>query len=263
MEKQTREPAVAGLFYPDDADVLTSELDSFLDTVNSERPAPKAMIVPHAGYVYSGVVAAGAYVRLKNIQHRIERVVLLGPAHRVAFHGLAGPANQHFRTPLGTVTIDTDAVNELATRFAQVTVDDRPHADEHSLEVHLPFLQKLLGEFKLLPLVVGRATVAEVADVVRACWGGPETLVVISSDLSHFHDYASAKQRDHKTSDSILSLQGDHIGPEDACGYLPVRGLLTVAREKGLEAEVIDQRNSGDTAGSKDRVVGYGAYAFD
>lgn len=263
MDKLTREPAVAGLFYPEDTEVLIRQLDAYLDAVDSEHTPPKAMIVPHAGYIYSGAVAASAYARLNNVNQQIERVILLGPAHRVAFHGLAAPANQEFRTPLGTVPIDTDTLGDLVSRYPQIVIDDRPHAEEHSLEVHLPFLQKLLGDFKLLPLLAGHANVNDVADVLRACWGGPETLVVISSDLSHFHDYLTAMKRDSETSASILALQGENIGPEDACGYLPVRGLLTVAKEKGLDAELIDQRNSGDTAGSKNRVVGYGAYAFD
>lgn len=263
MEKLIREPAVAGLFYPDDVSTLKQQLDSCLTAEMSEKSPPKAIIVPHAGYVYSGRVAASAYARLKQLNHRIERVVMLGPAHRVAFQGLAVPANHYFRTPLGVVEIDFEAVNRLACRYTQVVIDDLPHASEHSLEVQLPFLQTVLGEFKLLPFVVGRATVNEVAEVISDCWGGEETLIIVSSDLSHFHDYPTAVKRDSLTSTAIVTLQGNGLGPEDACGYLPVRGLLVTAREKGLTGELIQQTNSGDTAGTKDRVVGYGAYGFN
>ena len=200
MEKLTREPAVAGSFYPAQAAELIRQLDTYLQVSDTESPSPKAMIAPHAGYIYSGPVAATVYARLKNIKQKIERVVLLGPAHRVAFYGLALPANRFFKTPLGVVPIDLDLVNELDVAFPQVVIDDRPHAEEHSLEVHLPFLQRMLGDFKLLPLVAGRATVAEVAEVIRACWGGPETLIVISSDLSHFHNYITAVELDTNTS---------------------------------------------------------------
>ena len=263
MEKYTREPAVAGSFYPAEAAELVRQLDTYLKVSASKDPPPKAMIAPHAGYIYSGPIAASVYVRLRNIKQKIERVILLGPAHRVAFYGLAVPANRFFKTPLGKVSVDLELVSELDSNFSQVVIDDRPHAEEHSLEVHLPFLQRVLGDFKLLPLVVGRATVTDVADVIRACWGGPETLIVISSDLSHFHDYVTAVELDSTTSRAILDMRGDAIGPEEACGYLPVRGLLSIAKEKGLNPEMVEQKNSGDTAGSRDRVVGYGAYAFN
>ena len=263
MESRTRKAAVAGMFYPASPATLSSQLDAYLKAAECKEPSPKAMIVPHAGTIYSGPIAASAYALLKNNHQNIERVIMLGPAHRVGFRGLAAPSNQYFETPLGRIEIDVEAVKIIAEKFPQVIVDDRPHAEEHSLEVQLPFLQKTLGSFKLLPLVVGQATAEEVAEVIRECWGGPETLIVISSDLSHFHDYATAIKRDTETSAAIETLRGEDIGPEDACGFLPVRGLLKIAEEKNLKVETIDQRNSGDTAGDKSRVVGYGAYIFN
>jgi len=263
MENRIRQAAVAGLFYPADPTALSSQIDAFLNAAECKESSPKAMIVPHAGTIYSGPVAASAYAQLKNIGHKIKRVILLGPAHRVGFRGLAAPSHQYFETPLGQIEIDLEAVKKITEKFPQVILDDRPHAEEHSLEVQLPFLQKTLGNFKLLPLVVGQATADEVAEVIREYWGGPETLVVISSDLSHFHDYATAIKRDTETSAAIETLHGETIGPEDACGFLPVRGLLKIAEEKNLKVETIDQRNSGDTAGDKNRVVGYGAYLFN
>lgn len=262
MDNIVREPAVSGLFYPADVAILSREIDQYLQEAESTGPAPKAMIVPHAGYIYSGPVAATAYARLINDREKIKRVILLGPAHRVGFRGLAGPLSHSFRTPLGAVQIDIEQLKQISTQFPQVIQNDRPHVEEHSLEVHLPFLQRILGDFKLVPLVVGQATADEVAEVLEALWNGPETLIVISSDLSHFHDYTTARELDSNTSAAIESLHGEDIGPEDACGFLPVRGLLKVASRKGMKARTIDQRNSGDTAGSKDRVVGYGAYTF-
>jgi AmmeMemoRadiSam system protein B len=259
----TRSPAVAGLFYPDNPQSLRKAVKGFLDHVKREGKAPKAMIVPHAGYIYSGPIAASAYARLVDMHERIKRVVLLGPAHRVAFYGLAAPTAAFFETPLGRVPIDNATIANIRQRFPQVVLDDRPHAQEHSLEVHLPFLQLCLDDFELIPLVVGRCRVTEVSEVLQALWGGDETLIVISSDLSHYHDYDTARTVDAKTSEAIEALQGERLGPEDACGYLPVRGLLQVVQEKGLQVHNIDLRNSGDTAGSRDRVVGYGAYVVE
>ncbi len=250
------------MFYPGDALHLASEIDGYLAEARAAGTVPKAIIVPHAGTIYSGPVAASAYAALKKAAGQIERVVLLGPAHRVGFRGIAAPGVQYFETPLRTVAVDTAVVRQLAEQFPQVIIDDWPHAEEHSLEVQLPFLQETLRDFNIVPLVVGQATPEEVAEVIRALWGGPETLIVISSDLSHYHDYATAIARDTKTAKAIETLHGERIGPEDACGFLPVRGLLEVAREKGLHAVTVDQRNSGDTAGTKDRVVGYGAWLF-
>lgn len=256
-----RPPAVAGMFYPADAQELHRELQQLLGAAVADAPPPKALIVPHAGYVYSGPVAARAYAQLIPLRERIRRVVLLGPAHRVAFRGLAASSASGFRTPLGDVPLDTAALTPLL-ELPQVRVLDEAHAQEHSLEVQLPFLQETLGDFRLLPLVVGDATYAEVAEVLEMVWGGDETLILISSDLSHYHDYATAQRLDRATSNAIATLHPERIDYDHACGRTPVGGLLLAARKHGLHAEVLDLRNSGDTAGPRDRVVGYGAYAL-
>lgn len=257
-----RPPAVAGMFYPADAQELQRALRQLLDAAAApEGPPPKALIVPHAGYVYSGPVAASAYALLGPLRERIRRVVLLGPAHRIAFRGLAASSASEFRTPLGDVPLDTDALAALR-ELPQVRVLDAAHNQEHSLEVQLPFLQETLENFRLLPLVVGEATFAEVAEVLEAVWGGPETLLLISSDLSHYHDYTTAQHMDRITSEAIASLHPERIDYDHACGRTPVGGLLLAARKHGLHADVLDLRNSGDTAGPRDRVVGYGAYAL-
>jgi hypothetical protein len=257
-----RNPAVAGLFYPGDPRELRAMVADYLGAAQAAGTVPKAMIVPHAGYIYSGPIAASAYARLIPARRQITRVVLLGPAHRVGFHGLALSSADYFTTPLGSIPVDAATVKKIAS-LPQVRVMDVAHAQEHSLEVHLPFLQEVLGEFTLVPLVVGEASPEEVSEVLDLLWGGPETLIVISSDLSHYHDYATAQAMDRATSQAIERLQPDGIQYDDACGRNPVNGLLTVARVRGLKARTIDLRNSGDTAGTRERVVGYGAYVFE
>ncbi len=234
----------------------------FSGAVHATGTVPKAIIAPHAGYIYSGPIAASAYARIQPARGRITRVVLLGPAHRVGFHGLALSSADCFQTPLGRITVDQEAVKKISG-LPQVHVMDTAHMQEHSLEVHLPFLQEALGEFSLVPLVVGDAEPNEVAEVLETLWGGPETLIVISSDLSHYHDYKTAQRLDRATSQAIEQLRLEDIQYDHACGRNPVSGLLQVARQRGLKAKTIDLRNSGDTAGSHDRVVGYGAYVFE
>ena len=255
-----RKPAIAGYFYPADPVLLREEVGALLSAAGQGGPVPKALIVPHAGYVYSGPVAARAYARLTDASRRIKRVVLLGPAHQVAVRGLALPESSHFATPLGEVALDQEAIGTLAG-LPQVVTSEAAHAREHSLEVHLPFLQTVLGEFRLVPLVVGRATPDEVAEVLERLWGGPETLVVISSDLSHFLPYGEACTMDAGSVARMLRLEVG-IDHEQACGATPVNGLLVVARRRGLVPELLDLKNSGDTAGDKARVVGYAALAF-
>ncbi len=256
-----RYPAVAGMFYPDDPVSLDEMVRAYLDASTTEGPVPKAIIAPHAGYVYSGPVAASAYRLLKPAKGVIKRVVLLGPAHRVPFQGLAVPSVDFFVTPLGSVAIDKQAIEKIAD-FPWVTISDTPHEPEHSLEVHLPFLQEVLENFRVVPIVVGDATPEEVAAVLERLWGGPETLIVISSDLSHYFDYTTARKMDTATSQAIESLDPNALTFESACGRIPVAGLLLAAKKHGLNAETVDLRNSGDTAGPKDQVVGYGAYVF-
>jgi len=257
----TRPPAVAGMFYPADTTTLKHDIHSYLDQAATPRVQPKAIVVPHAGYIYSGPVAASAYSHIIPIKHKIKRVVLLGPSHRVAFKGLAVPESDTFNTPLGDIAIDQTLIQTLSD-LPQVITSDRAHQDEHSLEVQLPFLQEILGDFTLIPLVVGDAEQEEVAEVINALWGDEHTLIVISTDLSHYHEYHQAKQLDRATSDAIENLKPELIGYEDACGRNGLKGMMTIAQKKHLTAEIIDLRNSGDTAGDKSRVVGYGAYVF-
>jgi AmmeMemoRadiSam system protein B len=254
-----REPAVAGSFYPAGPVELQAQLDELLAAATVPFPPPKAMIVPHAGYIYSGPVAASGYASLAPLAGQITRVVLLGPSHRKAFHGLAVPASTVFKTPLGTIELDTESIREILL-LPQVHTDEEAHRFEHSLEVHLPFLQRVLQNFILVPLVVGDASAQEVSEVIQQLWGGHETLLVISSDLSHFLDYDSARVRDAATSRAIEKLAYEDIGYHDACGRNPVSGLLHYARNHDLTIKTVDLRNSGDTAGPRDQVVGYGTW---
>jgi MEMO1 family protein len=258
-----RPPAVAGSFYPGSPDALAVAIRQAFDAAAipaTDAPVPKALIVPHAGYVYSGAIAASAYARILRARTTIRRVVLLGPSHRVYVRGLALPGVDAFRTPLGIVPIDADA-RAIALGVPGVRIDDRAHADEHSLEVQLPFLQSVLDDFTLLPFSVGDATIDEVTGVLDACWGGPETLVVISTDLSHYHRYDEARTLDARTAAAIVASRPDAVDDRDACGAYPLRGLLRMASDRGLSIEQLDLRNSGDTAGDRHRVVGYGAFA--
>jgi AmmeMemoRadiSam system protein B len=258
-----RAPAVAGMFYPGGSRELSQALAQMLGQAAHdapERAVPKAIIAPHAGYVYSGPVAASVYAMLAPARSRITRVVLLGPTHRVAVRGLALPGCSAFATPLGTVEIDQAAIERIRG-LPQVLVSAQAHALEHSLEVHVPFLQAVIEKFTLLPLAVGIASAVEVAEVLDAVWGGPETLIVISSDLSHYLPYGDAQAVDRATAKAILGFATD-LSHEQACGATPVTGLAHTARRRGLKPELIDLRNSGDTAGDKSRVVGYGSFAF-
>ncbi|MGI9591152.1 MAG: AmmeMemoRadiSam system protein B [Myxococcota bacterium] len=259
---QIRRPAVAGTFYPGSPEELEDTIGACLAAAGAPGEAPpKAVIAPHAGYVYSGPVAGSAYARLAPLRGQIERVVLLGPAHRVPCRALAVPACDAFATPLGPVALDREAL-ERALALPQVEIFDAAHAEEHSLEVHLPFLQTVLGEFRLAPFVVGDAAPQEVDEVLELLWGGSETLLVVSSDLSHYHDYATARRMDAETTRAIEALEPEAIGYEQACGRIPVQGLLLAARRHGLCARAVDVRSSGDTAGPRDRVVGYGSYVL-
>jgi AmmeMemoRadiSam system protein B/AmmeMemoRadiSam system protein A len=259
-----RPAAVAGAFYPGAPEALRRTVDELLADAraraHSDVPVPKAIIAPHAGYIYSGPIAATVYARLAPARATIRRVVLLGPAHRVAVRGLALPGAQAFSTPLGSVPVDEQAVQALAG-LSQVVVSRDAHALEHSLEVHLPFLQSVLEHFTLVPLVVGRASPDEVAQVIDRLWGGDETLIVVSSDLSHYLTYAQAQATDRSTVRQILGRQ-PVIDPHQACGAAPVNGLLVAAGRRGLGPRLLDLRNSGDTAGDPSRVVGYASFAF-
>ncbi|MCC7299730.1 MAG: AmmeMemoRadiSam system protein B [Verrucomicrobia bacterium] len=250
MRGMIREPAVAGMFYPADSGELRRMIEGFLAAAKP-GPHPKAIIVPHAGYMYSGPIAASVY-KLINPE-KISRVVLIGPSHRVALRGLASSSAPAWRTPLGEVSV-------ARPNFIQIS--DAAHAQEHSLEVQVPFLQVVLGDFTLLPLVAGDASAEEVAEVLEKCWGGPETLIVISSDLSHYENYATARTMDSSAAKAIAELNSRGLDYDNACGLVPISGLLRLAKQKKMRAEMVDLRNSGDTAGPRDQVVGYGAFAF-
>lgn len=257
-----RPAAVAGLFYPGTPQALSAAVAAYLgNEAGDDRPAPKAIVVPHAGYVYSGAMAGAAYACLPRARSVIRRVVIVGPAHRVAVHGVALPAAREFATPLGNVAVDADAVAAIA-ELPGVTVNAEVHALEHSLEVQLPFLQTVLDRFRIVPLAVGTASPETVAAVLDRVWGGRETLLVLSSDLSHYHGYADAQRLDRGTVDTLLGLQPtlDH---EQACGATPLNGFLLCAARRGLTSRFLGLCNSGDTAGDRMRVVGYAALAFD
>jgi hypothetical protein len=258
-----RPAAVAGMFYPGEARALAAKVDDLLGGLRELAPRlgyPKALIVPHAGYIYSGGVAARAYDELVPARGFVKRVVLLGPTHRVAVRGLAMPSAGGFATPLGTIRVDNAALDSVRD-LPQVVVSNAAHAMEHSLEVQLPFLQKMLGDFALAPFAVGMASVAQVAEVIERLWGGPETLIVISTDMSHYHSYEQARAIDGFTIKRIAAFATD-IHHEEACGATPLNGLLFFSRQKNFSLKLLAACNSGDTAGGKDRVVGYSAFGL-
>jgi hypothetical protein len=262
-KSSTRPAAVAGRFYPDDANELRHDVSGYVESCPPRATVagpPKALIVPHAGYAYSGPIAGFAYRRLRDCHASIRHVVLIGPSHRVPMRGLAAPAANAFATPLGDVPVDA-AGRERLLELRLVGISDAAHAMEHSLEVQLPFLQVVLEDFDILPITVGLAAPEQVARVIDAAWGGPDTLVLISSDLSHYHPWTQARQLDAETTRSILERRSDLLD-EQACGARGINGLMVVARRRGLTVELLDQRNSGDTAGDRSRVVGYGSYAL-
>ncbi len=266
MQSNVRAAAVAGRFYPAWPGDLVEEIDAYLRAAPPQATAavrpPKLLLVPHAGYMYSGPIAAGAYARLAEWRGRIERVVLLGPTHRVPVRGLALPGAAAFETPLGRVPVDREAQAMLAD-MPQVVVNRATHADEHALEVQLPFLQRVLGSgFKLVALAVGQAEPEAVAQVLERLWGGDETLIVVSSDLSHYLPYAEARARDSATIERVLRLD-PALAHDEACGATPLAGALIAARRHGLKPHLVDLRNSGDTAGDRRRVVGYASVVFE
>ena len=260
---EVRRTAVAGLFYPSTPRELESAVEKYLEKAPARADpgaAPKAVIAPHAGYVYSGPIAGSALAPLGPDADRISRIVLLGPAHRLPVRGLALPDVEGFETPLGVVPVDTELVDQVVD-LPQVGISRAAHAPEHCLEVELPFLQVLLDRFTILPLLVGDATPGEEAEVLLRVWGGPETRIVVSSDLSHYLEYSQAQGVDESTADDVLALRSP-ISPSQACGAGAINGLLVAALDLGLTASLLDLRNSGDTAGDRSQVVGYGAFAF-
>ena len=257
-----RPAAVAGYFYPANSGDLRTAVETYVTASPKASRMPKALIVPHAGYIYSGSVAGHAYASLRAGAPALRRVILLGPSHRTWFRGLALPSAEAFETPLGAVPVEQDSVRDLSHRTVSgVLVSDEPHTLEHSLEVQLPFIQHLAPGAEIVPLVAGLATPAEVASVIDALWGGDETLIVVSSDLSHYNSYATAQACDAETAQAILDGRED-LESQQACGCVLINGLAHALSKRGLHAELLDLRNSGDTAGDKQRVVGYGAFGF-
>jgi len=260
-----RPTAVAGMFYPEDPLELQTMVTGYLsqsqplDTIHPGEI--KAIIAPHAGYIYSGPVAASAYRYLEDLESQIANVVLIGPSHRVPLLGLATSSADYFNTPLGNIPVNR-AITEELNSLPFVSELDQAHSMEHSLEVHLPFLQLTLGEFQLIPLVAGDASPQQVDQLINMALGHEKTLLVISSDLSHYHDYRTAQTLDSETCEAIETLSVEELDSMHACGFIPVRGLLKYAKEHGLTAQTVDCRNSGDTAGPRNEVVGYGAYVF-
>lgn len=259
--KSIKQPAVAGIFYPAEPEALHRQVQEFISGArNVTRVTPKALIAPHAGYIYSGPIAGTAYASIDNAA-AIHRVILLAPAHRVAFRGIAYSSASHFETPLGLIPVDSQLLEKISS-MSSLHLNDAAFQDEHSIEVHLPFLQEVLKDFSIIPLLVGDATAEQVAELLEQTWDDPGNLIVISSDLSHYLDYETATEMDQKTSRAIEALRPQDLTYHSACGKTPVSGLLLVAKKHGLKARTLDLRNSGDTAGSHDQVVGYGAYVF-
>lgn len=258
------QPVVAGVFYPDDPDLLKQTLKHLLDNVSVDQVQPRAIIAPHAGYIYSGEIAASVYARLRKAKQWIKKVILIGPSHRVSFAGLALSSAEQFLTPLGSITVDTEAVKTI-NGLSYVKFMDQVYDQEHSLEVHLPFLQTVIDSFTLVPVIAGMASAQQVCELIELFWGDPEILIVISSDLSHFLDYETAQKKDRETSDLIEQLNYEQLDVNSACGRVPISGLLKLARKNKLRVQTVDLRNSGDTAGNADktRVVGYGAYVIE
>ncbi len=267
IEKNVKSPAVAGIFYPEDPIELRSMVEKFL-TPNLSKMClgpclPKAIVAPHAGYIYSGAVAGAAYAVLKTLGNAIRRVVLLGPAHRVPVKHCAVPSYTAMATPLGEVPIDRAMINELLdAESGEIELQDEAFANEHSLEVQLPFLQSCLENFTLVPILVGGANLVSIARILAELWRGPETLIVVSTDLSHYLGYQEAMNIDLSTVEQVCTMRVDRLESKQACGFVPLHGLMHFARSVGLSVRAIDYKNSGDTAGDKNRVVGYGAYHF-
>ena len=261
-----RQPAVAGRFYPADADQLEADVQRYLNAARApddclDPPLVKAIIAPHAGYPYSGPIAASAYVHLACSDIPVRRFILIGPAHFVPVNGLAISGAAAFDTPLGRVPVD-EAARDAALALPGVAVDAYAHRPEHCLEVHLPFLQELFLDFSIVPLLAGNTTPEEIAAVLEALWDGPETRIVISSDMSHYHSQTTAARLDRETAEAIVGLRPEALREDCACGREPIAGLLLAARRRGMAASLVDLRSSGDTGGPRDRVVGYGAFLF-
>jgi hypothetical protein len=256
-----RPPAVAGSFYPRAKNELRATVDALLSQPRlSARRGLLGVIAPHAGYVYSGPVAASAFAEVAAAGHGYTRVLLVGPPHYLPVSGIAASSAKAFATPLGDVPLDTDMVASLLDDRL-VSIDDKAHAPEHSLEVELPFLQMMLGDFTLIPLLVGEASPQQIAVIIGTIMDR-HTLLVVSTDLSHYLDDAAAKARDAATAAAIERLDYATLGPYDACGFSALNGALCTGHASGWTIKRLDLRNSGETSGDRSRVVGYGAWAI-
>ena len=260
MSNAARPPACTGRFYPNDPDELTSTLRAYLAGESAITGTPRAIIAPHAGYVYSGEVAGEAYRAVRDADHTIKRVVLAGPSHFVGFEGVAGPSHDTFKTPIGELPVDRDALQSLQDKGC-LHIDDEPHEREHALETHLPFIQETLGNVPIVPLVTGDADPQTLYRCFEA-WDEAETLIAVSSDLSHYLDYETAREVDAETRQAIESFQDDKLERGTACGRTAIRALLKLAKHRTYDVQTLEMKNSGDTAGDRDRVVGYGAWVF-
>lgn len=254
-----REPSVAGMFYPEKRLVLMQEVKQFLQN-NQPAIKPKALIVPHAGYQYSGQVAGNVYQYLKPYQNKFKKVLLIGPAHRKAFHGIGVLQDDFYNTPIGALKIEREIIEKLVDKFERVNYQDLAFNGEHCLEVQFPFLQLVLNQVSIIPTLVSHCDTERVSELIKYFWEEEETLIIISSDLSHFLDYESCSKKDFLTSQNIVSMKGENLQHDDACGQLGIAGLLQVVKEKGFNISEVSRCNSGDVTGEMSRVVGYGGY---
>jgi len=271
QSQKIRHPAVASMFYPGKPADLLNSVRKYLSDADAEQSTVKfkndensvrALIVPHAGYIYSGKIAASAYQLLQRNKYHFKRVLLLGPAHRLCLQGAAFPNEEVFETPLGSIILDKTRMKKLAAEFSWISFNEKAHAEEHSLEVQLPFLQETIADFELLPLVVGEMDSLQIAEMIQQFSTDLETLIVISTDLSHFHNYQTAYEKDALTANAIELLEPQKISSEDACGVYPLRGALVAALQNKWKIHRMGLCNSGDTTGDYGRVVGYGAWAL-
>ena len=260
MEK-IKQADVAGMFYPGEEASLRQMVDGFIQKALSFDLRPRAIIAPHAGYIYSGSIAGTAYKTIAAVRDQIENVIIMSPAHRFYLRGIALHMADAFATPLGNIPVNIGIVKKIK-QFSSVQWEERSFIQEHGLETHLPFIQRAFKPgIKIVPMIVGECQESEVAEILESVWEDPRNFVIISSDLSHFHSYADAKKLDRNTVDLIQNLDSQSLDTEFACGHYPICGLLNLARNRKLKIKALDIRSSGDTAGSKESVVGYGSFA--
>jgi len=256
-----RIPAHAGQYYPADAGFLEKVVDEYLTDGGTVSEIPKAVIAPHAGFIHSGRIAGKAFAVWKAQEVRARRVVLIGPSHYYDFPGIALPDSTRFQTPLGEVQVDP-AADDLKRKFRYVRVFEAAHYPEHALEVLLPFLQRAVPGAKIVPLITGRTEMSQVSAVIEEIWGGADTLLVISSDLSHNHPYEIAQKVDRQTARAIVEFDFSRLTADQACAYQAMRGFLKAAIRKEMRCSLLELRNSADASGDMSLVTGFGAFHF-